>query len=232
MPNVRVQYGGPTVFEGTFLGDDVATGISQAQHHVAHGPEAAGGHDVQLDASDIRGTIKVTHVPTENILESRDENNTVDFMIDKDAKVHAGALQVDANAEVDGTLTVSKVLGEAVSHLDPVGGNLLTPAVDTVVQRDPTSGCVTIANLRVPRPLLNLTAEGNAPDNLPPGLFAPNITVSEQLDLIQDGRIFFEPAADNYYRFGAVAGDVDDARHIDQDGLHFSSGAGDQIKVQ
>ena len=101
MPNVRVQYGGPTVFEGTFLGDDVATGISQAQHHVAHAPEAAGGHDVQLDASDIRGTIKVTHVPAENILESRDENNTVDFMIDKDSKVHAGALQVDANAEVD-----------------------------------------------------------------------------------------------------------------------------------
>jgi len=81
MPNQRVQFGGPTVFEGIFLGND--TGFSTPEHHEAHAPAEAGGHDVQIDASDIHGPIGVTHNNAENIIRSVAEaTGQVDFIVD------------------------------------------------------------------------------------------------------------------------------------------------------
>ena len=225
MPNVRVNYGGPTVFEGFFLGDDDA-GLSTVEHHVAHAQPEQGGHDVQLDASNIHGTIIATHAANEHILTSLNEATQVqDFSVDKDSKMTVHDVHIENDAEVDGKLTVTEVDGTAVSHLDVHTVN----AANTLVKRHPATGCVSIANLRVPSRENALDANGHAPDGFPPGLFTSKATVTEELRLAQDARVFFEPAEDNYYRFGAVEGHIDDGRHIDKDGLHFSSGTGDQL---
>ena len=61
MPNQRIQYGGPTVFEGTFMGAAAVGGLHTVAHHQAHAAPAVGGHNVQLDADDILGTISTTY---------------------------------------------------------------------------------------------------------------------------------------------------------------------------
>ncbi len=94
------------------------------------------------------------------------------------------------------------------------------------MQRDSALGAVTIANLRCTARKLNLDGEGNAPDGFRPGLFITEGTVSEQLSLLDDGRIFFQPGQHNYYRFGAVDGHP---RDITKDGIHFSSGENNNL---
>ena len=264
MPNQRIQFGGPTLFEGTFRGDDEVTGLSADAHGVAHAAPADGGHNVQLDGN-IQGTLEVLHTPAEAVMVSTNSITGEDFKIDKDSKLTANAAHITTDVEVDGLLTTLNLVcnndftcannvqvdgalsvmhdeaeftslvaqtlhsdiveGPAFSHLDDQSINALA----TCVQRDETSGVVNIANLRCTARETQLDANGMCPDGLLPGMWVTKGTVSEQLTLVQDGRIFFEPAADNYYRFGAVKGHEGGARDIAEDGLHFSSGTGDQV---
>ena len=262
MPNQRVQYGGPTVFEGTFLGDDVA--LSVVEHHVAHALPEHGGHDIAMDASDLHGPIVVTHEPDDDVMVSFNSATELeDFMVDREGTVSARAVKIETTAEVDGKLTVhdfqcngvieslqidlpiiGMTMGPGVSDQD----DHTIPATNTLVKRNSETGSVFLANLRcTARKTPPVDEYGNTPDGFPPGLLMTEGNVTEQLNLIQDGRIFMQPGPNQYYRFGSedgietrpaeLLGAQFDAqwealrleRHLDQDGMHFSSGAGDQL---
>ena len=263
MPNQRVQFGGPTIFEGTFLGDDAT--LSVVEHHGAHAPLDQGGHAVQMDASDIHGTIVVTHDPDEEIMLSFNSASPddADFMVDREGTVTAHAAHIETTLSVDGKLTthdfqcngvieslqidapvLGLTTGTGVSDQD----DYTIPAVSTLVQRNSQTGSVFLANLRcTARKTPPVDVNGNTPDGYPPGLLMTEGSVSEQLNLIEDGRIFMQPGPNQYYRFGSedgietrpaeLAGAEFDAQwealrlaqHLDQDGIHFSSGVGDQL---
>ena len=286
MPNQRIQYGGPTVFEGTFRGDDEVSGLNTVVHHQAHAAPAAGGHNVQLDADDILGTIKTTYDHgQERIFEAhRSNDDSVTFLIDENADMTVRSVVVETDAIVNAKVQTetleclggleagvweetqslfhaiqvkedldantvhvergitsgtveTQVLQSAIIQVNAVFGEAFSPwdpydrdALPTVVMRDPQSGIVQIANLRVTARKNDLNQDQHVRhDNVPAGLFFPEGTCSEVLQLIQDARIVFHPALNTYYRFGAVHGAVSGTSHIDEDGLHFSSGTGNDL---
>ena len=222
MPNHRIQYGGPTVFAGTFRGDDEGA-FSTGEHHEAHAVVAAGGHAVEMDAGNVTGTIVVSHASTQDVL--RATNTTTGnslTLFDETHKVTATSAHIESDVNVDGKLTthelecdeahtgnlncetlvteqgsitdlieVENVDGPVFTHEDDHGAN----AKKTVVTRDPETGTVFISNLVCSARSTQVDSSGDTPAGFPPGMVVDQALLTEQITMVDDARIFFEPAA-------------------------------------
>ena len=130
------------------------------------------------------------------------------------------------------SLEAATVTATHVEDVDFISGSAFSAtddhtveALPTVVQRDPETGIVQIANLRCLARKVDLDANGLASDGVQPGLFMTEGTVSEELKLVQDAKIVYTPDDNRFYRFGCAGAQTD----VDADGLHFSDGLADQL---
>ena len=155
------------------------------------------------------------------------------FTVDEDDGV-----LIPANVEVTGA---AAFLGELVAS-GTVSGDVFVSneshtqdyPKDTVVTRNHTTGTARVANLRVLARRTQLDGNLLCPDGLPAGLFAPNATVTEVLELVENGRVVKENRfGDNgefyrLYRFGSHP----TASHEAHDGLYMvNSKTNDQISL-
>ena len=129
-------------------------------------------------------------------------------------------------------LTADTVTGTSVEDCSFISGSAFSAtddhtveALPTVVQRDPETGIVQIANLRCLARKVGLDENGLASDGVQPGLFVTEGTVSEELKLIQDAKIVYTPDDNRFYRFGCSGAQT----NVNMDGLHFSDGIADQL---
>ena len=104
---------------------------------------------------------------------------------------------------------------------DSVAGQISSVAVlaDLIEAHTEAQNFVTIRNLRASTDISNVPTDG-----LGYGLFFPTGTCSEELKLIQDGRIKMVPAANASYRFGGYDGQTDAATRPEYDGLEMYTG--------
>ena len=152
-------------------------------------------------------TIFEKHVQITDILDVTQDANVGGSFKCASLEVTDGPTLIEGDFTTTGevechSLKAETVTGDAFSHLDDQG----VLALDNVVARDPASGAVQIANLRCTARKVILDENGLAPDGLRPGLFMTEATCSEELRLIEDGRVLFHPEENTTYRFGSTSG--------------------------